>query len=292
MAESWFFWAVMSMLLQGSHAFLYKKLIEEHGEPRVVQVVIPALVCVLAAAGMLLEGTRIPQLIFITALIAAVQGVLFFLATAMRLEALRCGAPAHIVFPIVKSSVIFIIVLSAFLFDEWASLKEPRRLAGVSLAVIATFILLEWRRDGDGKGLNRGIGFALLAMLAGGGASLMAKYLFVSDAEVSIFLFMLLSNLTTLVLAIGVALSAKGTDSRSSYDLSIGWGIAMGLLSFGGFASFLQAIRLGDLSAVASINAMAIIIPVLLSSYLYRERLTLRKEVAVFLSIIALALIG
>ncbi|MCP4042473.1 MAG: EamA family transporter [Gammaproteobacteria bacterium] len=292
LTKNWFFWAIISMLLQGMHAFLYKKLIEDRGDHRIVQVLIPAVVCIMASIALYVEDHISGLFVTTMAVIASVQGVLFYLTTAMRIEALRSGTPAHIVFPIVKSSVVFIIILSAFLFNEWESLQEPRRLTGILLAVFATFSLMEWRLNLNRQMLNRGVAFAMLAMISGGGAALMAKYLFITDVLVSIFAFMLLSNLTTLFLSMLSFIRSEYHPSRQAYDTTIVWGVVMGILSFGGFAAFLQAIKVGDLSAVASVSALAILIPVLLSAWLYRERLTLRKEIAVFISIIALALIS
>jgi len=289
--DNWFLRAVVSMVLQGTYAFLNKKLIEDRGSPRLVQVVIPLAVSLLSMLAMAWEDTVHIWYLSMVA-IAAVQGVLFFLTTAMRMNALACGVPAHIVFPIVKSSVVFIIVLSAFLFDGWAALQESLRLAGVSLAVVATFILVEWRFKTSRQVLNRGVAYALLAMISGGGASLMAKYLFVADQKVSIFHFMLISNLVTMLLALLNFWRSEHTRSRQVYDYSLFWGMLMGVLSFGGFAAFLQAIKVGDLSVVASINAMSIIIPVLLAAWLYGEHLSVRKEIAVLLSVVALVLIS
>jgi len=287
LAGNWFLLALVSMVLQGFHAFLYKKLIQDGGDPRIVQVVMPAVVSVLAAIAAVAEGVSLPRALTILVIVAGVQGVLFYLTTAMRLEAIRSGAPAHIVFPLVKSSVVFIIILSAFLFDEWEALRTPRRLTSIAMILVAISMLMEWRRGP----FNRGVLYALLAMVSGAGASLMAKYLFVSEAEISIFAFMLISNATTFLLAMSAAARPATRLTRERYDRSVIWGAATGLLSFGGFAAFLQAIKLGDLSIVASINALAILFPVLLSAILYGERLTFRKEIAVFLSIVALVLI-
>ena len=287
LADNWFLWALVSMFLQGTHAFLYKKLMEEGGDPRILQVVMPVVVCVLAAFAAMLEGAPLPTSLTIMVVIAAVQGILFYLTTAMRLEALRSGTPAHIVFPVVKSSIVFIILLSAILFHEWESLRTPRHLTGVALILVAMSMLMEWRLGP----FNRGVLYAILAMISGGGASLMAKYLFLSESEVSIFVFMLISNLTAFVLAITAASRPRIPMARESYDRSVLWGAAMGVLGFAGFAAFLQAIKVGDLSIVASVNALAILLPVLLSAIFYRETLTFRKEVAVFLSLVALVLL-
>ena len=51
------------------------------------------------------------------------------------------------------------------------------------------------------------------------------------------------------------------------------------------------AIKFGDLSSVASINSLYIVIPVLLSAIFYREKLTFLKQIAVVVSIVAAALI-
>ncbi len=64
----------------------------------------------------------------------------------------------------------------------------------------------------------------------------------------------------------------------------------MGLLSFGGFGSFLLAIRYGDLSRVAAINTLYVLIPIVFAAIVSggatTERFSFRKQVAVMLSLV------
>ncbi len=186
-------------------------------------------------------------------------------------------------------SAPLIVKLSAFIFNEFDTLKDTHKLIGVLLAIAAAFILMQWRF----RPLNfsRGIALALISMIASAGAALAAKFVFISEGEISIFGFMIISNLTNLILATLRSAFIKEKVSLSSINISLGWGVVIGLLNFFGFTAFLLAIKYGDLSLVASINNLYILIPVLLSAWFYGEQLTLRKQFAVVVSIIALILI-
>lgn len=290
LASQWFLWAIISLLLQGIQAFFSKKLVEDGGDIATASVVMPAVITGLAAITVMFESRPVGDDLTGLVMLAGIQGVLYFLTTAMRLEALHTKIPAYVVFPIVKSSVVFIVIMAAFLFDEWASLREPKQAGGIILAVTAMYLLLEWRRNIRSGGFDKGISYAVLAMLASGGAALLAKYTFVAIGEVSIFAFILISNATNLLLAGLMSRRSASPVSRQSYAIGVRSGVMMGLAGFGGLAAFLQAIQYGNLSVVASINALTILIPVLLSAWLYSERLTARKLVAVLFSIIALVL--
>jgi drug/metabolite transporter (DMT)-like permease len=286
---SWLAWAVLSALLNGVRAFVGKRTAMEHGDIVAAQVLLPAVMVVVSIPLLLLDRAPLAADFWGFFFAAALQGGLFFFASLTRLQAFQTNTSVHVVLSIIQASTPVIVVLSAMLFEEWASLLNPWRLAGVSLAILATYLLL--RLEKSGSFLDEGILLAGVSMVASAGATLAAKYTFIRDEAVSIFGFILIANAVNLVLASIRAAMVPPSGDRP-FTLGVTSGVVMGLLNFAGFASFLEAIKDGDLSLVASIGALSIIVPVILASWLYGERLGSRRRIAVLACIVALVLLA
>ena len=287
--NSWFIWALVSTFFFGSYSFLFKKIVEEGGDVFAAQVVMPAVVCFVSASIIYLFNFTVGDNLATVAGIAVLQGVLFFLSTYTRIKALGTGLPVYVVFPITKTSTILIVIISAFVFSELEILKKPEVLAGVILAMAATYLLLPWHDKGVFRGSSMGIVLSIASMLSSAGATIAAKSA-LDFYMVNIFVFILLSNVVTLVLATATVLIKNTTLTQQKFSNGIKWGVMMGLFNFAGFASFLQAVKLGNLSVVASVNALYILIPIVLSAIIYKESMSLMKWLAVAISIAAVIL--
>lgn len=289
--QSWIFWAILSTFCYGVHAFLYKKTVEEKGDLPTLQVINPTVVIIASLIICIIQGVGISaEDWWKVVIIASLQGMLFFMTSVGRAEALHLGVPSHIVFPLLKTSAPIVILLSAYVFSEWKMLLEPSRLLGVILAVVATFILMDWRLKKNA--LNKGLGLVVLAILSSAGASLATKYVFVATVDINIFSFILISNLAALVMASLWSSLQPKPKSLSAVKISVRYGLVMGLLSFVGFTAFLKAISLGHLSFVVAVSTLYIFIPILLSAWLYREHINSVTRISICLSVIAVALLG
>ena len=222
---------------------------------------------------------------------AALQGALFFITTESRLAALKVNVPAAVLFPIIKFSTPVVVVLSAVAFDEWDSVSEPRRVIGIALAVGATCLIMQRRAPGESMGSHQGLRFAFVAMTASVGAAFAAKYPFEGSGDVSIFGFMAVSNATNLLLATVMLARSRVSVSLPALRLGVRWGVLIGVLNFAGFGAFLQAVKEGDLALVASVNSLYILIPIVFSSWWYREYLSPQRRVAVAISVFAVGLL-
>ena len=291
MPTDWFGWALLSTVCNGARAFVAKKAVHDRFDTAVLGILAPAVMVVFAIPLLWTEREPLASDLPLMVTAACTQGLLFFLANQTRLEALEQGTPAHVVFPIVQFSTPIIVFISALMFEEWRTLRDPTRLTGVLLALAATQMLVQWR---SGRaGWSRGVVLALVSMGASVGATLAAKFAFVEGTSVSIYGFILISNVINLLLATGRALllPAPGTE-RALVRGGIVWGALIGVFNFVGFAAFLLAIQRGPLSLVAAITALSTLIPILLASWLYGEELTLQKHLALFASVIALVLLA
>jgi len=287
----WFFWAITSTILFGIHALRYRRLIEDGADRLTTQVVLAGIVSVLAAVTFALGEGQIASDFTGFLLVAALQGGLFFASTVTRLDALQNGLPSHVLFPLLKISGPLVVIISVIVFQEKTFMKSPQNITGMIITLGATWVLVQWRPT-EGA-VHSGIPFAILAMLFGAGAILASRYVYVN--EVDIFAFMLVSNVTQVLLAVGFMIVSGKRADVASFRSGLHSGFILGLLSFAGFASFLHAIQDGDLARVAAINTLYVLIPIVMATILYRETeregFTFRKQVAVVLSLIGVILL-
>ena len=288
----WFFWAVVSTLLLGLHSVGYSKLIEARADVLTTQIVLAASVSVYSAVALVGFGQAdVAEQLGPFILISALQGALYFASTTARLDALKNGVPPHVLFPLLKLSGPLVVLVSVIVFQETTFLTSPRNIVGMVLTLGATWVLVQLR-PGQGQARPE-VGFALLAMLFSAGAILASRYVY-SEA-VDIFAFMLLSNVVQVLLATAYLAATGRKVDEESFRNGIKSGLVLGLLSFGGFASFLLAIRYGDLSRVAAINTLYVLIPIIFATTvrgaITTDRFSFRKQLAVVLSLVGALLL-
>ena len=286
---NWLAWSVLSALLNGARSFVGRRAAMTQRDIVIAQVLLPAVMVVVAGPFLLLDRAPLATDFWGFCLAASLQGVLFFFASLTRLQAFQTKTSVHVVLSIIQASTPLIVVMSAILFNEWALLLNPWRLSGICLAIVATYLLL--RLETSGSRWDEGILLAGVSMVASAGATLAAKYTFLINEAVSVFGFILIANTVNLVLA-SIRAAMGAPSGGQSLKGGVASGIAMGLLNFGGLVAFLQAIKEGELSVVASIGALSIVVPVIMASVLSRERLGRRRQLAIVASIVALVLLA
>lgn len=287
----WLAWALSSTLFYGINAFLLHRLINQQGDTFTALVVSPAIVSLIAAIMLSLSATpEIDDSFWLLMLFALLQGGLFYLTIESRATAMAVGMPSAILYPIIKSGTLFVILISAFLFNELQLLLEPRRLAGILLIMLSVVLLLQWTTNNTSSGYSRGIAFALLATFTSIGATLAPKYVIEFQQEMNILVFILIANLFTTLLSFFRFVRQPQLPTRGARQAGAITGFWLGITSFAGFASFLKAIHLGPLSIVAAVGSLYILIPIMLSVVFYKEPLRARGQVALFLSLLGIVL--
>ena len=77
-------------------------------------------------------------------------------------------------------------------------------------------------------------------------------------------------------------------EPQGDHMITLVIGIAMGVLNFVGYYTFLSALSHGPLSLVASITGMHFVVSVVLSILVYRERLTFIRVIGFLLTILSI----
>lgn len=286
MSDYWFQLAVLSALLNGLRAFATKKAVDTGTHPAAGRLIPPVVMVLLSLPAVWLQDSVFAsRLAFVGALL---QGGLFYIAATCRWEALKRGTPGYVVYPIVQSSTPLIVILSALLFTEWSTIRQPHIIAGIAMAIAATYVLAEWHSNAPH--LKEGLILAVIAAVASTGATLAAKFAFSSAFSGTVFSFIAVSNLAGVVVAGLHTFSTMPPARLGTRDWL--WGFAIGALNFGGLALFLQALRYGELSLVASVGALSLLVPIVCGAIFDAERLALRQELALLFSLVSLLLLA
>jgi drug/metabolite transporter (DMT)-like permease len=286
LGDYWFLLALLSTLLNGLRAFVTKRAVEAGTLPAAGRLIPPVVMVLLSLPAVWLQDSVFESRLALVG--ALLQGSLFYIAAASRWSALNRGTPGYVLYPIVQSSTPLIVILSAFLFREWATIRQPQVMVGIIMATAATYVLTDWHKGG--ARFKEGLALAALAAVASAGATLAAKFAFSSTASGTVFSFIVVSNLAGVMVA-GLHTFAT-TDPTGFGRRDWLWGLGIGALNFGGLALFLQAIRYGELSLVASVGALSLVVPIVLGALFDGEHLTLRQEATILLSLFSLLLLA
>ena len=182
----------------------------------------------------------------------------------MLFEALRSG-PAFIVFPIVSLYPVITIGCSVWLLRERASLKN---WIGITFALPA-IVLLSYVEPDDT--LVQGYRWFLLAisvLIMWGVQAYIMKFATDTIAAESIFFYMMLSGVLLIPVALGM------TD----FDQTINWGVngpylaaMIHVLNSVGALCYVYALRYGKAIIVVPMTALAPVITIILSLWIYQR---------------------
>lgn len=282
----WLLYSLTATLFYGLLNFLYK-VSAEYRLPTQSVVFISAFSVVISALTVLIFEGNDFSLFPAAVPYAAANGTLFAFGALAKFKALKL-APASVVFPVNKSNVIFVIIIGIIFFKETPS---PRQWIGVSFAVLV-LVLISWEQI-KGTRINAlsGVGFALLAalctsfsMTAGKLASMETDrliYIFISYSIVTVISYILYKTRIP-------AEQRKGTFKNPKLFLV---GCTIGILNFAGYTLVLKAFAAGSMALVQPVFALSILIPIFLSSLIYREKLTLLRIISIGLSLISIIVI-
>lgn len=268
---------------------------------------------------------------FVVALFLGVlQGLLYLFVNTFRFEA-RKVFPQHFVLPVIKASILVVILCSWVLFGEFASVTSAK-LVSFCLIGLSIYLFKEFETRGNAKVVSKnppqskpnglkipdnpkmspggkyqpkyfkGLMYLILATIASAAIALLAKYA-VGPLDVNIYLFMFFSNFFCCGGAFYLIYSEKKTNPpERTYNINqaelqpdmirvFKRGLLLGALNFISYASLLKALSLGDASVIIPMYSLYILMPVFLTIITQKEKLTEKTTVAVVLSILAIVML-
>jgi len=103
--------------------------------------------------------------------------------------------------------------------------------------------------------------------------------------------FMAVSYIASTLFSLGVRKKFETEEVNTNQKDALVIGFIMGLINLAGYYSFLKALSVGPLSIIASITGMHFVIAIILSSVIYKEKLTGPRLLGIFLTILSIILL-
>ncbi|MBU4134502.1 DMT family transporter [bacterium] len=283
----WFTYVLAATLIYGVINFLYK-VGAENGFQSLHLVNIQSVTVTLIAGIIMISRGNTPQDIRALLFFAALNSFFWAGGTSLKISAMK-HIPANIAMPLNKLNSVFVIMIGLLFFGDSPS---PKQYCGIALSTLTLFLLAKNNGvSGEEKSKSRrkGIIYILIAAVAIALSMTVGKlaamkvekipYIFFSYAMASAFTF------------IGRKYIMRPPKTASSKSKLTALGIAIGILNIAGYYLMLKAWSTGPISLVQGILSQTMVITLILSSIVYKEKFTIKITAALILSIIASLLI-
>ena len=292
--EPWVIYTLFATLLYGVLNFLFKAAAERgHDTDALVSVV------GLSVAGMALATlpftTERPWAAFTGPVLgfALFNGLFFALGSLTKYAALK-RAPAAVVFTLNRLNTLGVVAIGFAFFGE-----APRPAQGLGIAAglgVLVAVAVEQRglgRAARGPAMASGIVLALWSALFTALSMTVGKLM--ADTPGNRIAYIAASY--ALVFAASgvrdVVRRRRSGKGRRRFDRELaGFGGVIGALNYAGYFLVLQAFGSGPISLSQAIFSSSIVVPILLSRWVYGEKLTRWRWTALALALASVALIG
>jgi drug/metabolite transporter (DMT)-like permease len=282
--EGWYLFAIVALLCMGTQRFFYKVSAERKCNTAWTTLAFMTTVAVMSSIVFLVRNESVANLPFLF-FIAFVNSSAFLVATVSHIEALKY-APAAVVYPIIRLNIVVVVIFSILFFKDQLSIYQA---IGVGLAIAVIFILtrqIEDKKSADQRS-NRGLVFIFMALIAGVIATISSKFAVINTNKIA---FMAVSYAISTIYAFGLRNKLQTDEASTNLKEALFIGLAMGVINFAGYYSFLKAIFMGPLSITVSIVGMHFVIAIILSAWVFKEKLTSMKIIGILLTVFSVIL--
>ncbi|MBN2297637.1 MAG: EamA family transporter [Deltaproteobacteria bacterium] len=282
--KSWYILAITALMLFGIERFLYKVSAERRCNTAWTMFSFMTTVAVISTTLFFLSDRHIPDLQFLF-MISLINSAAFFLGTVSQIEALKC-IPTNIAYPIIRLNTILVVLFSTMYFKDQLSTAQ---ILGIIIAICVIFWMTSHSYGGEtaSRQVTKGLVLTGIALFSGAVAAISSKFAAVNTNTLGfIALSYIMGSFFSLFSRKGLHSNAVNSNLKDAVIIGIG----MGLVNIGGFYCFLSALRTGPLSIIITVVGMHFIVAIVLSSFIYREKIALSRIAGIALTVIALVL--
>lgn len=286
---NWYILALISLFCYGIQKFLFKVAVEKKCSSVAVNFYFMLTVtCVSGLYFLFFEHLSINPLTVL--MFSAINAVLFLFLTLSRYESLKF-IPSVVAYPLFDLDNIFVVLAAVLLFRELPSASQS---IAIVLGIISGFLLSQKTTSEKQKYsfFTKGLLYAGLAVVMSTTLNIVSKVVVVSNLNLILFVFFSYSINTLLLLGTSIFKEHMNASKFLSSDRnSIYFGAIIGVVNFFAFYSTLQALRTGPLSLITVITSFATLLVVVLSVFVYKEKISVRRGVALVLGILSVILL-
>ena len=281
MFENWYILSMISLIFMGTQRFLYKVSAQRGCNTAWTTFTFMGTVTVLSVIFLFFTPEPVSGIPFLL-LISLVNSVSFTAATMTHIEALNY-LPSSVAYPIIRLNAAVVVIFSILFFSDRPS---GYQVIGILIAILVVTLLAREPDDQETSSRDIQKGFFLVAVcvVCGATASISSKYAAIHSNKMA---FMALSYLMGTLFSFAFREHLETKPEGTGHADAVIIGIVMGLLNFVGFYAFLSALAIGPLSIIISIMGLHFVIPVILSTVIYSERLTPFRILLVLMTVVS-----
>jgi drug/metabolite transporter (DMT)-like permease len=288
MDSTTFAWTLVATFFAGIHIFLGKVVAQKQLNAAWNNIITYIVSGPFFLFCFWLTGEQFPIAWKYVVFCALCAGATYGISAYTRIEALR-HIDTVIFFPLSKIiGPFFAVVGGVVLFHE--SLTTGN-IIGIALSMMVPLLLIQPKEHTRQRDLILGLILMVVATVTATATHLFAKEALIIRS--GMFFYMGVAQCTGLFASIVLLIheqrrkGIKYTMTRDDYRYGAA-SIVMGITSY---IALMKALSTGKISLVYTIQAHYILIPILLSVWLYKEHMDLRKAAAVALSMLAIGLL-
>jgi drug/metabolite transporter (DMT)-like permease len=284
--EQWFVYTMVALGAFGVQRFLYKVSAEKKCNTAWTTFSFMGTVAVMSSVLFFTVGGSVENIWFLL-LISLINSSSFLVGTITTIEALKYISTS-VAYPAIRLNTAIVVIFSILYFKDNLSVYQA---VGIILAITVIVMLTGSAGNGRDAVVNsrfrRGIVLIFTAFTSGAVAAISSKFAAIGTNHLA---FIALSYTLSMLFSFLLRSRLQGEDENPDHRNALVIGLCMGLVNFVGFYALLRALSAGPLSIVISVTGMYFVIAVVLSTIIYRERLTPLRLAGIALTVVSITM--
>jgi len=283
---NWYISSVLAFIFFSLQYYVYKIATEKKANTELVTLFLMATTAVIGFSVLAIKAIHVGDYKSLL-LLTAGSSTTFILATNFRLQSLKY-IPSSVAFFIFDFKILTIALISILYFKDKVT---PLQLLGILIAMLSVLTVIKKQHGEQAKygKYNWGVLFALGVVLALTLNSLAIKQGAIMHDQ---WAFIAFAGLIGSLFALGSYLvRIKRQRHDQSKLFSIGIGSIVGVLNVVAFYFEFTALKTGPLAVVTAIVSFSTIGAIVLSSITFKEKVGLKRGVAILLGFLSLLLL-
>lgn len=288
---TWFYLSLLVLLFYGIKDFLLKVGVQGKCSESIIMLSFCMSVCVIATTVFIGEGGEMsltPEVF----LLAFGNGILSLCVNVFRYTSLKY-IPATVAYPLFDMSVVVIVFSSLLFLHENLNVYQ---YIGMILIILSTQLISRRLPSEKKKYRNYALGmfFIICSLICASITPFLIKRAVSLDVNIAFFIalcYFFSSSSIALLFLTRRRFSTGKHIHKQHHAHSLLYGIMIGIFNFLGFYAYMHALRLGTVALVSVISSLSVVILVLLSGLLYKDRLTNQRSIGIIIGLISLILL-
>ncbi|MFH1822815.1 MAG: EamA family transporter [Patescibacteria group bacterium] len=281
---SWFTFSILSLICYGVQNFLFKMSAERKYNTAWITFSFMGTVAITSSIFFLFFEKQIFNY-KVLLLLGLLNSAAFLASTIFKIEGLKY-IDTSILYPITRLKAAPVIFFSLILFKDQLSLNQFIGLI-VSIIIMVLLTSNNNKEKVEKNKYKKGILLALLALFFGVIGSFTSKFGAISTG---IFSFMAVSYFFNSAFSLLLIKKLEKKDENLNTKGAVTTGLIIGVINFLAFYLFLKALAIGPLSIISSMVGLSFLITIILSVFIYKEKITSRRIMGIILAAAAVIL--